>query len=101
MVNLAQTAERGLFDMLFWADSAGLWAGDKSELSRICRTAWIEPFTMLAGLSMVTNHIGLTFTMTSTYTEPFNVARHFMSLDVMSGGRAAWNLVTSANQAEA
>jgi len=101
MVNLAQTAERGLFDMLFWADSAGLWAGDKSELSRICRTAWIEPFTMLAGLSMVTNHIGLTCTMTSTYTEPFNVARHFMSLDVMSGGRAAWNLVTSANQAEA
>ena len=56
---------------------------------------------MLAGLAMVTKHIGLTCTMTSTYTEPFNVARHFMSLDVMSGGRAAWNLVTSANQAEA
>jgi alkanesulfonate monooxygenase len=90
-----------MFDMLFWADSAGIWGGDKAELSRLCRTAWIEPFTMLAGLSMVTKHIGLTCTMTSTYTEPFNVARHFMSLDVMSGGRAAWNLVTSANQAEA
>jgi len=101
MVGLAQLAERGMFDMLFWADSAGIWGGDKAELSRLCRTAWIEPFTMLAGLSMVTKHIGLTCTMTSTYTEPFNVARHFMSLDVMSGGRAAWNLVTSANQAEA
>jgi alkanesulfonate monooxygenase len=101
MVGLAQLAEKGLFDMLFWADSAGIWGGDKAELSRMCRTAWIEPFTMLAGLSMVTKHIGLTCTMTSTYTEPFNVARHFMSLDVMSGGRAAWNLVTSANQAEA
>ena len=56
---------------------------------------------MLAGLAMVTKHIGLTCTMTSTYTEPFNVARHFMSLDVMSGGRAAWNLVTSAQEAEA
>lgn len=101
MVEVAQLAERGLFDMLFWADSAGIWGGDKAELSRLCRTAWIEPFTMLAGLAMVTKHIGLTCTMTSTYTEPFNVARHFMSLDVMSGGRAAWNLVTSANQAEA
>jgi alkanesulfonate monooxygenase len=101
MVGLAQLAEKGLFDMLFWADSAGIWGGDKAELSRLCRTAWIEPFTMLAGLAMVTRHIGLTCTMTSTYTEPFNVARHFMSLDVMSGGRAAWNLVTSANQAEA
>lgn len=101
MVEVAQIAERGLFDMLFWADSAGIWGGDKAELSRLCRTAWIEPFTMLAGLAMVTKHIGLTCTMTSTYTEPFNVARHFMSLDVMSGGRAAWNLVTSANEAEA
>ena len=101
IVGLAQTAEKGLFDMLFWADSAGIWGGDKADLSRMCRTAWIEPFTMLAGLAMVTKHIGLTCTMTSTYTEPFNLARHFMSLDVMSGGRAAWNLVTSANRAEA
>jgi alkanesulfonate monooxygenase len=100
-VGIAKLAERGLFDMLFWADSAGIWGGDKEALSRMCRVAWIEPFTMLAGLSMATRHIGLVCTATTTYEQPFGLARRFASLDVMSGGRAGWNLVTSANQAEA
>ena len=100
-VEVCQLAERGLFDMVFWADSAGLWGGDKAELSRICRTAWIEPFTLLAAFAAVTRHIGLVCTATTTYDEPFHIARRFASLDVMSGGRAGWNLVTSAQEAEA
>jgi alkanesulfonate monooxygenase len=100
-VEVAQLAERGLFDMVFWADTAGLWGGDKEELSRICRTAWIEPFSLLAAFAAVTKNIGLVCTQTTTYDEPFHIARRFASLDVMSGGRAGWNLVTSAQEAEA
>jgi alkanesulfonate monooxygenase len=99
-MEVARLAERGLFDMLFWADSVGVWGGDKEALSRLCRVAWIEPFTLLAAFATVTKHIGLACTATTTYEEPYNLARKFASLDVMSGGRAAWNLVTSANQAE-
>jgi FMN-dependent oxidoreductase (nitrilotriacetate monooxygenase family) len=100
-VEVAQLAERGLFDMVFWADTAGVWGGDKDELSRLCRVAWIEPFTLLAAFAAVTRHIGLVCTQTTTYDEPFHIARRFASLDVMSGGRAGWNLVTSAQAAEA
>jgi FMN-dependent oxidoreductase (nitrilotriacetate monooxygenase family) len=100
-IEWAQLAERGLFDMLFWADSAGVWGGDKAELSRLCRVAWIEPFSLLAAFSAVTRNIGLVCTATTTYDEPFHIARRFASLDVMSGGRAGWNLVTSASEAEA
>ncbi len=100
-VEIARLAERGLFDMLFWADSAGIWGGDKEALSRICRVAWIEPLTLLAAFAMATKHIGLVCTASTTYEQPFNLARRFASLDVMSGGRVGWNLVTSANQAEA
>jgi FMN-dependent oxidoreductase (nitrilotriacetate monooxygenase family) len=97
----AQLAERGLFDMLFWADSVGVWGGGKAELSRLCRVAWIEPFSLLAAFAAVTRNIGLVCTSTTTYDEPYHVARRFASLDVMSGGRAGWNLVTSASEAEA
>jgi FMN-dependent oxidoreductase (nitrilotriacetate monooxygenase family) len=100
-IEVAQLAERGLFDMVFWADTAGVWAGDKQELSRLCRVAWIEPFTLLAAFAAVTRHIGLVCTSTTTFDQPFMLARRFLSLDVMSGGRAGWNLVTSANPAEA
>ena len=76
-VEVAQLAERGLFDMLFWADSVGVWGGDKAELSRLCRVAWIEPFTLLAALAAVTRNIGLVCTSTTTYDEPYHVARRF------------------------
>ena len=99
-MEVAQIAERGLFDMLFWADSVGVWGGDKEALSRLCRVAWIEPMTLLAAFATVTKNIGLVCTGTTTYEEPYNLARRFASLDVMSGGRVGWNLVTSANQAE-
>ncbi len=100
-IEAAQLAERGLFDMLFWADTAAVWAGDKEGLSRLCRVAWIEPFAQLAAFAAVTKHIGLVCTSTTTYDEPYSLARRFASLDVMSGGRAGWNLVTSAQEAEA
>lgn len=60
-----------------------------------------EPVTLLAALAMVTRHIGLVATLTTTYDEPFHVARRFASLDHISGGRAGWNLVTTSNSYDA
>ncbi|GAA3325844.1 hypothetical protein GCM10020331_059350 [Ectobacillus funiculus] len=60
-----------------------------------------EPFTLLSALSSVTERIGLAGTVSTTYNEPFHVARKFASLDYLSNGRAGWNVVTSATKAEA
>jgi FMN-dependent oxidoreductase (nitrilotriacetate monooxygenase family) len=62
--------------------------------------AYFEPLTLLSGLAAMTSHIGLVATMTTSFNEPFNVARRFASLDHISGGRSGWNVVTSANAAE-
>jgi FMN-dependent oxidoreductase (nitrilotriacetate monooxygenase family) len=98
---VAALAERGLFDMLFLADTNALWKGDTETLSRDPKTAQFEPLTLLSALSVVTERIGLVATATTTYNEPYHVARKFASLDQLSGGRAGWNLVTSANEQEA
>ncbi|MES2951858.1 MAG: LLM class flavin-dependent oxidoreductase [Pseudomonadota bacterium] len=100
---VAQTAERGKFDMLFLADTLAAWVGsrDKESLGRSTLTANFEPITLLSALSAVTEHVGLVATATTTYNEPYHVARKFASLDHLSSGRAGWNLVTSANPAEA
>ncbi len=101
-VDIAQTAERGLFDMLFSADSATANAVfTENGLRRMSYVAWIEPFTLLAALASVTTHIGLACTASTTYEEPFSLARKFASLDHVSGGRAAWNLVTTGNHTAA
>lgn len=86
----AQLAERGKFDFLFVADSLSIT--EKSSPHYLNR---IEPITILSALSAVTSHIGLVGTLTVSYSEPFNVARQFASLDHISGGRAGWNVVTS------
>ena len=91
---IAITAERGLFDLLFVGD--GLAANLSNHPSYTVR---LEPLTMLAALSMVTQHVGLGATMSTTYSDPFTVARVFSSLDHISGGRAAWNAVTTASSA--
>lgn len=91
---IAETAERGLFDLLFLGD--GLAANLRSHPSYTVR---LEPLTLLAALSMVTKHVGLGATMSTTYSDPFTVARAFSSLDHISGGRAAWNAVTTAQGA--
>ncbi|GGP22709.1 LLM class flavin-dependent oxidoreductase [Silvimonas iriomotensis] len=100
---IAQTAERAKFDAVFFADSAAVWgAGAEQEAqSRSAQADHFEPITLLSALSAVTDHIGLIATVTTTYNEPYHLARKFASLDHLSGGRAGWNLVTSANAAEA
>lgn len=100
-IQIAQTAERGLFDMLFSADSATAITAREDSLHRMSYVAWIDPYSLLAALAPVTAHIGLVCTATTTYEQPFHVARRFASLDLISSGRAGWNLVTSANPNEA
>ena len=87
---LAQQAEAGLFDSIFLADQLAL--GD--DIAHGPRTA-LEPITVLAALAVSTSRIGLIATASTTYTEPFNLARQFASLDHISRGRIGWNIVTS------
>lgn len=101
-VEIARLAERGKFDMLFSADSATANSVfDENGLRRMHYVAWIEPFTLMAALAAVTQHIGLVCTASTTFEEPFSLARRFASLDLVSGGRAGWNLVTSGNHTAA
>ena len=100
-VENVRLAERGKFDMMFLADNAGVWQRDLDSGGRSSRASYFEPITLLSALAAMTSHIGLVATMTTTFNEPFNVARKYASLDHLSGGRAGWNLVTSANEAEA
>jgi FMN-dependent oxidoreductase (nitrilotriacetate monooxygenase family) len=84
---LSQRAEEGFFDSIFLADQLAFRGGGAS-LS-------LEPLTSLAALAVSTNNIGLIGTASTTYTEPFNLARQFASLDHISNGRIGWNIVTS------
>ncbi len=86
----AQLAEKGKFDFLFVADSLSIT--EKSSPHYLNR---FEPITILSALAAATSNIGLVGTLTVSYSEPFNVARQFASLDHISGGRAGWNVVTS------
>ncbi|WP_431281493.1 LLM class flavin-dependent oxidoreductase [Humitalea sp. 24SJ18S-53] len=89
--HIARTAERGKFDLVFFADALNTAAGmHPSVLVRL------EPITLLTALAMCTTHVGLAATASTTYTEPYNLARLFGSLDHISGGRAGWNVVTGA-----
>ena len=97
-VKLAQTAERAQFDFVFMADAVATRDGNMEALSRWPQyMAHFEPITLLSATASVTQHIGLVCTASTSYYEPFNVARLFGSLDHISGGRAGWNVVTSAN----
>lgn len=93
---IAEIAEQGKFDMLFLSD--GLSFDKHSHTGELVR---FEPFTLLGALSVTTSHIGLAATASTTYNEPFHIARKFLSLDHLSGGRSGWNVVTSYLQAEA
>ncbi|MCU1739680.1 MULTISPECIES: LLM class flavin-dependent oxidoreductase [unclassified Pseudomonas] len=98
---IAETAERGKFDALFVADVVALWGHHHDALSRSARAEHFEPLTLMSALAAVTRHIGLIATATTSYNEPYHIARKFASLDHLSGGRAAWNLVTSVVSDEA
>ena len=100
-VEMAQTAERGCFDMMFSADTQSAWTTSPDGLHRMHYVAWIEPFTQMAALAGFTRNIGLVCTASTTYEEPFALARKFASLDLVSEGRAGWNLITSGNETEA
>jgi FMN-dependent oxidoreductase (nitrilotriacetate monooxygenase family) len=93
-VHFAQTAERGKFDFMFLAEGLRLreQGGEIYDLDVVGRP---DTFTVLAALAAVTDHLGLTGTINSTFNEPYEVARQFASLDHLSEGRAAWNVVTS------
>jgi len=98
----ARLAERGKFDLLFMADTNATFGPDDVETwTRTTQASRLEPITLLAAMAAVTERIGLVATATTTYFEPFHVARFFASLDQISGGRAGWNLVTSLAVAEA
>jgi alkanesulfonate monooxygenase len=99
---IAKTAERGKFDMIFLADNVCVREAHIDAISRSAQyIANFEPLTLLSGIAAVTERIGLVCTATTSYNEPYHVARKFASLDHMSGGRAGWNLVTSGMAAEA
>ncbi|CAN0595839.1 unnamed protein product, partial [Laminaria digitata] len=89
-VDLAQQAEAARFDSIFFADVL-MMTNDAMESGRF----WPDPVIMLAALAMKTEHIGLIATGSCTYSEPYNLARQFASIDHLSNGRAGWNIVTT------
>src|SRR5215203_2041532 len=102
LIEVSQTAERGLFDFVFIADSNSTFGPDDPEIWKRTSVAMrIEPLTLLGALSAVTTHIGLISTATTTYLDPFHVARMFATLDQLSQGRIGWNVVTSSATSEA
>ena len=99
---LAQAAEQAKFDMIFLGDNYAVRDTHPEALRRSAQyIANFEPLTLLSGLAALTKHIGLIATASTSYNEPFHVARNFSSLDHISSGRAGWNMVTSAQEAEA
>ncbi|SPK70491.1 Nitrilotriacetate monooxygenase component A (plasmid) [Cupriavidus taiwanensis] len=102
-VELAQAAEAAKFDLVFLADGVGTRGDDVEFLSRTAHSyqAQFEPITLLSALAAVTERIGLVGTASTSFNEPYHIARKFASLDHISGGRAGWNLVTSSNPHEA
>jgi FMN-dependent oxidoreductase (nitrilotriacetate monooxygenase family) len=101
-IDIARTAERGKFDLLFTADTNATFGPDDVDTwVHTTAASRLEPLTLLGALAAVTERIGLVATATTTYFEPYHVARFFASLDQISHGRAGWNLVTSLAAAEA
>ena len=88
--DLARRAEAGLFDSIFLADTLALL-----DTVGHAASTWLEPITTLGALAGSTRHIGLIATASTTYSEPYNLARQFGSLDHISGGRVGWNIVTT------
>ena len=105
MVEFAQTAERGKLDGLFLADGNGIRDMDKPDLFEAnfpsARPGVFDPMVLMSALAMHTSRIGLVSTATTTFDEPWFVARRVASLDHLSGGRAGWNAVTASNAGDA
>src|ERR1700745_3812459 len=93
----AQTLERGKFDAFFMADHLAVLNMPLKALRRSATVTSFEPFTLLSALAGATESIGLIATGSTTFDEPYHIARRFASLDHISGGRAGWNIVTTSN----
>jgi FMN-dependent oxidoreductase (nitrilotriacetate monooxygenase family) len=93
----AQRLERAKFDVFFMADHLAVLNMPLDALKRSHTVTSFEPLTLLSALAMVTDHIGLVATGSTTFDAPYHVARRFASLDHLSGGRAGWNIVTTSN----
>ncbi|HEY6609894.1 MAG TPA: LLM class flavin-dependent oxidoreductase, partial [Pseudomonas sp.] len=102
-LRVARLAEAAKFDAVFVADgvAANFGSGSLEAASRNARASFLEPFTLLSALAAVTERIGLIGTVSTTFNEPYHLARKFASLDWISNGRAGWNQVTSNTLAEA
>lgn len=98
---LAKLAEKGKFDLVFFADSLGLPEAPAHLLERGLMPNQLDPVLVQTAVAGVTEKIGLVATVSTTYLPPYHLARKFASLDHISGGRAAWNLVTSGTEWEA
>jgi alkanesulfonate monooxygenase len=101
VLGVARSAENAKLDFVFLADELCAPEGNAQTLSRDPVVYRFEPLTLLAALSVSTDRIGLVATQTTTYNEPYHIARKFASLDHLSHGRTGWNLVTSYVEAEA
>lgn len=89
--------EAAKFDAFFMADHLAVLNMPMKALQRSHTVTSFEPFTLLSALAAVTSRIGLVATASTTFDEPYHIARRFASLDHISGGRAGWNIVTTAN----
>ena len=97
---IAQRLEAGCFDTLFMNDSVGIRDLDPALLERNTQALRWDPLTLLPALAVVTERIGLTATASTSYNEPYTLARRLAALDEISGGRAGWNMVTSLGGGE-
>lgn len=97
IVEMAQRLEAAKFDAFFMADHLAVLNMPIEALKRSHTVTSFEPLTLLSALAMVTERIGLVSTISTTYDEPFHIARRIASLDHISGGRAGWNVVTTGN----
>ena len=101
LTRFAQKLEHGKFDAFFMADHLAVLNMPVQALKRSATVTSFDPLTLLPALAVLTNRLGLIATASTTYNEPYHVARKFASLDHISGGRAGWNVVTSGNPDEA
>jgi FMN-dependent oxidoreductase (nitrilotriacetate monooxygenase family) len=97
LIRFAQTLERGRFDAWFMADHLAVLNMPMAALKRSATATSFDPLTLLPALAMVTEHLGLIATASTTFEPPYVIARRFASLDHISSGRAGWNLVTTSN----
>lgn len=97
LASFAKALERGCFDAFFMADHLAVLNMPMDALKRSATVTSFDPLTLLPALSMVTKHLGLIATASTTFEPPYLIARRFASLDHISGGRAGWNVVTTSN----